>query len=358
MRKLLLALVTLPTFLVAQNITNTLGTGGKLEVKTSAGTPVEVLTVTDGSQVIISDVASPTAKTGVILDLNSTDKTLQFPMLSFNTYVGVTAHGAGRMFWDSDNNRFGMFYGTGILDFARIIDSRDGPASLKYVQGNPTGTSIYMGLDAGNGYNSGAGPNDGDQENVAFGHNALYNLGTADGTGFLAEENTAIGGYAGAVITTGRGNTALGFEAGPANGSGTLNYSTAIGYGARTTEDDQLVLGRAANIGTNPATQVVIPGKAKIGGSVTYAYAAGGATTLTDEDYVYVCNEVGSATVTLPDPTGIEGRVYIIKYTGGGTCTITCGNALTDGSTNQNITNNESRTVVSGGAGHWYIIGR
>ncbi|MQP23795.1 hypothetical protein GFJ94_01810 [Flavobacterium sp. LMO8] len=241
----------------AQNITNTLGATGKLEVKTSGG--VEALTVTDGSQVIISNVASPTPKTGVILDLNSTDKTLQFPMLSFNTYVGVTAHGAGRMFWDSDNNRFGMFYGTDILDFARIIDSRDGPASLKYVQGNPAGTSIYIGLDAGNGYNSGAGPNNGDQENVAFGHDALYSIGTADGTGSLAEQNTAIGGSAGYNVTTGQGNTALGFTAGVTGdaGGGELDYTTAIGYGAITTADNQIMLGRTVD-------HVVIPGKANI----------------------------------------------------------------------------------------------
>ena len=259
MRKLLLALVTLPTFLFAQDITNTLGTGGKLEVKTSAGTPVEVLTVTDGSQVIISDVASPTPKTSVILDLNSTDKTLQFPMLSFQTYVGITAHGAGRMFWDSDNNRFGMFYGTGILDFARIIDSRDGPASLKYVQGNDNGSSIYIGLGAATGFNSGAGPNNGDQENVAFGHDALYNIGTSNGTGFLAEENTAIGGSAGYNVTTGRGNTALGFTAGVTvdAGGGELDYTTAIGYGAITTADNQIMLGRTVD-------HVVIPGKANI----------------------------------------------------------------------------------------------
>ena len=259
MRKLLLALVTLPTFLFAQDITNTLGTGGKLEVKTSAGTPVEVLTVTDGSQVIISDVASPTPKTDVILDLNSTDKTLQFPMLSFNTYVGVTAHGAGRMFWDSDNNRFGMFYGTGLLDYARIIDSRDGPASLNYVQGNDNGSSIYIGLGAATGFNSGAGPNNGDQENVAFGHDALYNIGTSNGTGFLAEENTAIGGSAGYNVTTGRGNTALGFTAGVTvdAGGGELDYTTAIGYGAITTADNQIMLGRTVD-------HVVIPGKANI----------------------------------------------------------------------------------------------
>ena len=245
----------------AQNITNTLGTGGKLEVKTSGG--VEALTVTDGSQVIISDVASPTPKTDVILDLNSTDKVLQLPTLTFAKIFGIT-HGAGRMFWESDSKRFGMFHGTDPLDFAYIIDSRDGPASLKYVQGNDNGSSIYIGLGAATEFNTGTGPHNGDQDNVAFGHDALYKIGTANGLGVLAVKNTAIGGSAGFEITTGTGNTALGFGAGPANGSGTLNYSTAIGYGARTTEDNQLVLGRGANIGLYPATQVVIPGKANI----------------------------------------------------------------------------------------------
>lgn len=247
----------------AQNITNTLGSGGKLEVKTSGG--VEALTVTDGSQVIISDVASPTPKTSVILDLNSTNKTLQFPMLSFGTYVGVTAHGAGRMFWDSDNNRFGMFSGTDILDFHYMIDSRDGPASLNFVQGNDNGSSIYIGLGAATAFGSGNGPSNADQENVAFGHDALYNLGTVTGAGNLAEENTAIGAYAGYEVTTGRGNTALGFTAGPALGLGALNYSTAIGYGARTDASDQIMLGRSADPTLLwPATQVVIPGKANI----------------------------------------------------------------------------------------------
>lgn len=259
MRKLLLALVTLPTFLFAQDITNTLGTGGKLEVKTSAVTPVEVLTVTDGSQVIISDVASPTPKTDVILDLNSTKRTLQLPMIDPSTWI-LETHGAGRIFWNTGGDgNLEVFYGTGLLDFATVLDSRSGIRSLNYVQGNDNGSSIYIGLGAATGFNSGAGPNNGDQENVAFGHDALYNIGTSNGTGFLAEENTAIGGSAGYNVTTGRGNTALGFTAGVTvdAGGGELDYTTAIGYGAITTADNQIMLGRTVD-------HVVIPGKANI----------------------------------------------------------------------------------------------
>ena len=268
MKKVLLILATIPTFLVAQNITNTLGTGGNLEVKTSGG--VEALTVTDGGQVIISDVANPTPKTSVILDLNSTDKTLQLPMLDFGTYIGVTAHDAGRIFWDVATGRVRMFYGTGLLDIAGILDQRDGIRQLKDVQGNSFSNSIYIGESAGTDGNGGNGPNDGDQNNVAFGRNALIDLGTADGTGFAAEENTAIGAYAGSKVTTGRGNTALGFQAGVQTGGETLNYTTAIGYGAEAYEDNQLVLGRTADVGgSHPATSVLIHGATTIQSTTT-----------------------------------------------------------------------------------------
>ena len=258
MRKLLLALVTLPTFLFAQDITNTLGTGGKLEVKTSAGTPVEVLTVTDGSQVIISDVASPTAKTDVILDLNSTTKTLQLPMIDPSIWI-LETHGAGRIFWNTGGDgNLEVFYGPGITDFATVLNSRDGIRFLSDVQGNDNSTSIYIGLDAATGGNGGNGPKNGDQENVAFGHDALFNLGSANGAGTFAEENTAIGADAGYEVTTGRGNTALGYQAGVLTGGfGALNYTTAIGYGAKADTDNQIMLGRVSD-------QVVIPGKANI----------------------------------------------------------------------------------------------
>ena len=249
MKRLLFAVLILPLFGLAQNITNTLGTGGKFEVETSAGTPIEVLTVTDGSQVIVSDIDNPTAQTDVLLDLNSINKTLQLPKIDPSVWITNT-HGAGRLFWNTGGSgNLEVFIGTGATDFTAILDSRSKIGNLFDTKGNGT-NSYYIGTGAG-----GAALTS-NVNNTALGAGALSIL--TSGTSTEAEENVAIGTNSGQYVTTGKGNTAIGAESGVPTGSGALNYTTAIGYDARPDADNQIRLGT-----TNE--HVVMPGNVNIG---------------------------------------------------------------------------------------------
>jgi hypothetical protein len=73
-------------------------------------------------------------------------------------------------------------------------------------------------------------------ENTALGNASLFN----NTSGF---RNVAIGDQALRRNTTGNNNTALGFEAGPATGFPNLTNSTAIGYMASTTGNNQVRIG-------------------------------------------------------------------------------------------------------------------
>lgn len=79
-------------------------------------------------------------------------------------------------------------------------------------------------------------------DNVAIGYLALYNHTQLSG-GNQTGENVAVGSNAGTVTTTGIRNTFVGTSAGGAGQSATAIQSTAIGWTAVTTKDNQMVLG-------------------------------------------------------------------------------------------------------------------
>ena len=108
-------------------------------------------------------------------------------------------------------------------------------------------------------------------ENSAVGAYAL--AGFYNG-GILGSGNIAMGRSAGATLTTGSYNVFLGYGAGPsadgnnagnmalpANLPGTYSNQIAIGYGARTTLANQMVLGGDGSDANHPALTQVLPGK-------------------------------------------------------------------------------------------------
>ncbi len=249
---MLIILITFGSSIYAQDIKNTLGTNGNFEVITSSNT--ETLTVTNASQVIISDIATPTAKTDVLLDLNSINKTLQLPLLTPAVWSTINK-GPGRIFWNVQGGAGTLyaFTGTGPLDFISILDTRSLISSLADVRANISGdgSSYYIGTDAG------LAADEDDNNNVAFGVEALKNLNSINSASNEAEENVAIGHQASLYTNSGTGNTAIGAQAGVAEFSGTLNYTTAIGYNATPDEDNQIRLGRDVD-------HVVVPGVLKV----------------------------------------------------------------------------------------------
>jgi len=93
--------------------------------------------------------------------------------------------------------------------------------------------------------------------NVATGYQALRNTGDAD---YI----TAIGYHAGYINTTGINNTYIGASADAAAGLFDLSNSTAIGYNAKVTASNQIMLGTVSE-------SVVIPGpKLDVAGDIDF----------------------------------------------------------------------------------------
>jgi hypothetical protein len=251
----LLTAVILVLSIQSQDISNTVGTNGNFKVNNSSGTTV--LTVTDDGQTVLSDIGTTTPAANTVLDLNSTTKVLQLPIVPVSVY-GTMTKSPGQLFWaPEDGGRLLTFFGTGGADLAAVLDARSPIRQLFDVNGNITGTSYYIGTLAGNE------ADELDNQNVAFGKESLYLLNSSDNSGSEAEDNTAVGYQAGYHVITGRGNTAIGALSGVvASGGDTIKYSTAIGYNAKATDSYQIMLGTADE-------KVIIPGDAHVFGSAT-----------------------------------------------------------------------------------------
>jgi hypothetical protein len=154
--------------------------------------------------------------------------------------------------------------------------------------GNTTGTENVgvgrwsLGAVAAGNYNTAIGSvalrNSTSSNNTAAGYYALQGLTSGS-------DNTAIGYQAGVTLTsanrnvTGGQNTYLGADAGP-NTSSQLNNTTAIGYGARVSASNQVVLGNSSvtstllngnvGIGTTTPTSAI-----EIAGDMTFSNGVG-----------------------------------------------------------------------------------
>ena len=123
------------------------------------------------------------------------------------------------------------------------------------------GSALFANLtgshNIGSGYQSLRYNTDGSY-NIATGYRALYNTTTGD-------SNTANGRNAGFVNTTGINNTYIGANADAAAGLVDLSNSTAIGYAAKITASNQIMLGTATET-------VVAPGQVDICGNLYAQY--------------------------------------------------------------------------------------
>ena len=197
--------------------------------------------------------------------------------------------------------------------------------------------------------------------NTATGNNALWNnregsSNTANGFGALfnnttgqhntvmgyqagqyntsGESNTSIGYSSGQVNTTGKYNTYIGQHADAAAGLDDLSNSTAIGYNAKVTASNQIMLGTATET-------VIAPGQVDICGNLYAQYASFNAqlygNTITD----------GTATLTGGDLSGCS-SVTANSITDG-TATLT-GGALSGGSSVSATSITDGTATLTGGA--------
>ncbi|OMP75424.1 hypothetical protein [[Flexibacter] sp. ATCC 35208] len=186
------------------------------------------------------------------------------------------------------------------------------------------------------------------------------------------------GTYASKVVSLFNGATA--YNAHPlvikANGADVLAFEDStgvitwhwnmLGTGLNFVEsgvaDYRLFLMKGGNVGINtstPASRLEVNGSMAL--PITNNSLTGTQTyTMTADDYTYIKSGTGAYTVTLPDPTTCEGRIYVLKRaTTTGTFTVkTTGSYQIDGATTVTIptTAKMAYTFQSDGS-NWYIIG-
>ena len=179
-------------------------------------------------------------------------------------------------------NTLGDYTWTGTNVFSQNITVNDMPIG-NYGSSNYSIGTNFGNIDSGS-YNVGVGPsvltnNRSGSNNIAIGNKSLE-LTTSD-------NNTAIGTTSGNNNTSGQYNSFLGYNS---NTSGNYSYSTAIGYSASITENNQIVLGTSGEYvyipGTTTSTTstsgaLVVTGGIGVGGNV---YVGGAVYVNTDVD--------------------------------------------------------------------------
>jgi len=238
-------------------------------------------------------------------------------------------------------------------------------------------------------------------ENVAIGFSALgqcttgrLNVGIGGqvlGSLTSGYSNVAIGRMALFSLTTGYQNVAIGLNAGRYTSSGGANQtsinSVYLGHDTRALSNgdtNEIVIGHQAIgggsnsvvIGNDSVTKTYLKGKLAIGytgtlpnphsylqpnGSVAFPITLTSSNlTLTDEHYTVLVNASGgSRTITLPNASGIDGRVYVVKKIDSSENTVVVqaqtGQTI-DGTNSFTLLTQYATVVVQAYNGNWYII--
>ena len=130
--------------------------------------------------------------------------------------------------------------------------------------------------------------------NSSFGYKTLYSLYSGFG-------NTAIGNQAGYTVTTGLHNTLIGDSADVSTGG--LTNAAAIGYNAKVSASNSLVLGNGANVGigtSSPDTTLQVVGKTQ----TTYFEMTNGANS------GYILQSDASGNASWVSPSSISSASY------------------------------------------------
>lgn len=212
-------------------------------------------------------------------------------------------------------------------------------------------------------------------ENTTGYHNAGYGSYALNSniTGF---ENTAVGYLALTNTTVSTGNTALGANAGDFlldNGSNNtfvgynasalvagLNSTTTLGYNAKVSINNAMVLGGTASDAVTVGIGTTAPhSRMQVNGSFATTIAStNSAYTLGIDDQIILVNN--TTTITLPTAAGIEGRLYTIKRMDAVNVTTLAasGSETIDGAATQTINSLYAGITVVSDGNNWVIIAR
>ena len=209
MKKLVFLILLFPALLVAQVGIGTTNPNASLDIRSSdQGAPTEK----DGLLIPKIDEFPSTAPAGP-----------QDGMLVFVTgdVIGIGIPSRGFYYWDDSITDW-----VPLKNIERLNDLADGKSD---VDGTNDGSSIFLGIDAGNADDSSH------NKNIGIGYESLNAVVGADANSPEGQNNVAVGFQSLRLNTSGRQNVALGSFSLDANISGINN--TGIGHNALSSND-------------------------------------------------------------------------------------------------------------------------
>lgn len=283
-----------------------------------------------GGVAINTDGSDPDAS--AILDIQSTVLGLLTPRMTESERDLIPTPAVGLMIYQTDGRPGYYFYdgtawksiGAGVLGINDLTD------------GSTISANLFLGINADNLTPTSSA-------NVGIGNGIFNNLSSGN-------NNVALGNAAGNNITSGSHNIMLGVAA--QSSDPTANNELNIGHALYATG----LYGSSPKVGIGNANNA--PNSTLgVGGSMALPMVPiHGPYTLTDQDYTILV--ATPTTITLPDPTNITGRIYIIKKgAGANTVTITGNGYALDSYSVVELTTDYSHVQVQSAGAIWIIIG-
>ena len=363
--------------------------------------------------VAISTSSSATPDASAILDVQSTTQGMLIPTMTKLQRNQISSPATGLMIYQTDNTP-GFYHYDGanwVANGSTAVIAIDDLTDGKYIK-----ESYYLGLNSGVSASQlysekNVGIGEGSLQNVnwgsgcvAVGYNSLnimgnsyYNtaLGAYAGNDVTGNSNTFIGYRAGVVATSAVSNIAIGFEALNTLSTGDNNIAVTLGAANITSGSSNIVIGPTStniadgtadhqmNIGSTIYATGMTTTDVKVGigdgnNAPTSTLDIDGSfsaptsvitsnITLSDIHHTIICKPTGGLTITLPSPSGIEGRIYIIRTTDmgdqnnkvsiTGNIDETSTNTITLGKGSSTITTSDAATVTLQSDGTtWWII--
>ena len=184
--------------------------------------------------------------------------------------------------------------------------------------------------------------------NVGIGHQAGYRLGSGNGNVIIGQNSLLNAANSNATLSSTGNCTLIGTYAEvTTSGQTTASYRTAIGAASTATADNQVMLGRAADIVTLPGGLVTVP----IAQTATTAAVSVAVTTTA------LTTTAPAQAITLAN--GTNGQIKIVTHiasSGGGTAVLTPATSAADYNTITFSSVGDTATLQYHTTGGWYIL--